>query len=449
MSEVLSILMVVALMGLLFTGYPVALVLIAVAMAFTAIGIAVGEMNLLMIYAFPLRVYSLLAESLIFSAIPPLIFMGVALAKSGLAGDLFASVATLMRRVPGGLAVSVLLLGILIAPSAGVIGASVGVLALAALPSMLEAGYDKAFASGAVAASGTLGIALPPAVMLFFLADLVESPLIGMFTGILLPAGILAAAYIVYFMFRGKRPLAVDGSVGTLHVSIRPLALARAVLPPVVLIGTVLASMIGGWAAPSQSGAIGAFGAFLLMLSRRTFSLTQLKEALVETTHIVAMVFLIIIAANAFSFVFRVFQGDEALAKGLELLGLGNWGKLIFILSVIFVLGFFIDWLEIVLITLPIFVPVIAKLDFAAHVGDALAVKVWIGVAVALVLQTSFLTPPFGFALFFLRGSAPPDVKMADIYRGVAPIVVIQLAVLCIVLAYPWLATALAKVALR
>ncbi len=449
MSEVLAVLMVAALMALLFTGYPVALVLMAVTMVFTVIGIFTGEMNLQMVRLFPLRIHSLLAESLIFSAIPPLIFMGVALAKSGLAADLFASVAALMRRVPGGLAVTVLLLGILIAPSAGVIGASVGVLALAALPSMLDAGYDKAFASGAVAAAGTLGIALPPAVMLFFLADLVGSPLIGMFTGIILPAGILAGAYIIYFMLKGRRPATAHGAPGTQQPDIGLLTIVRSVLPPVVLVGVVLASMIAGWAAPSQSGAIGAFGAFLLMLTRRSFSLSQLKESLVETAHIVAMVFLIIIAANAFSFVFRVFEGDEALARGLALLGLGNWGKLLFILGVIFVLGFFIDWLEIVLITLPIFVPVIDKLDFTSHVGDALGVKVWLGVAVALVLQTSFLTPPFGFALFFLRGSAPPEVKMSDIYRGVAPIVTIQLAVLFIVLAYPWLATELAHRALR
>lgn len=449
MSEMLSALMVIALMALLFTGYPVALVLMAVTMVFTLVGIIAGELNLLMIYTFPVRLYSILAESLIFSAIPPLIFMGVALAKTGLAGDLFANVAALMRRVPGGLAITVLLLGILIAPSAGVIGASVGVLTLAALPSMLEAGYDKSFASGAVAASGTLGITLPPAVMLFFLADLVGSPLIGMFAGILLPAGILVIAYIAYFIVRGGRPSAVDAGSARSEAPISFLAFMRAVLPPVILVGAVLASMIAGWAAPSQSGAIGAFGAFLLMVGRRSFSLSQLKDVLVETTNIVAMVFLIIIAANAFSLVFRSFQGDEALAKGLALLGLGDWGKLLFILGVIFVLGFFIDWLEIVLITLPIFVPIIDKLDFAAHVGGALAVKVWMGVAVALVLQTSFLTPPFGFALFFLRGSAPPDVKMADIYRGVAPIVVIQLAVLCIVLTYPWLATELAKAAMR
>lgn len=446
-SELLSSLMVIALMTFLFSGYPVALVLIAVTMTFTAIGIITGEMNVAMIRAFPLRIYSLLAESLIFSAIPPLIFLGVALAKSGLADDLFTSVSKLLRRVPGGLALTVLLLGILIAPSAGVVGASVGILALAALPTMLEARYDKALASGAVAAAGTLGIMLPPAVMLFFLADLVGSPLIGMFAGILLPAGVLVVFYGLYFVLQGIRLSSSEGSIVTSGETL--FVIVRNVLPPVVLIAAVLASMIAGWATPPQAGAIGATGAFLLMLGRRSFSLAQLKDVLVETSYIIAMIFLIIIAANAFSLVFRLFGGDEGLGRVLDSLGLGNWGKLLFILTVIFVLGFFIDWLEIVLITLPIFVPVIAKLDFTAHVGDAVLVNVWIGVAVALVLQTSFLTPPFGFALFFLKGSAPPGVTMAHVYRGVAPIVVIQLAVLCSVLAYPWLATELAKMAIR
>ena len=449
MAELLSVLMVVALMALLFTGYPVALVLIGVTMTFTVIGISLGEMNVQMVRAFPLRIYSLVAESLIFSAIPPLIFMGVALAKSGMTADLFTSVGKLLRSVPGGLALTVLLLGVLIAPSAGVVGASVGILALAALPAMLEARYEKAFASGAVAAAGTLGIILPPAVMLFFLADLIGSPLMGMFAGILLPAGVLIVAYTLYFVIKGSRLSLSQHTPATSEPGETIFIIVRKVAPPVALIGAVLASMIAGLATPSQAGAIGAAGAFVLMLGRRSFSLTQLKDVLVETTHIVAMIFLIIIAANGFSLVFRVFGGDAALASGLDALGLGNWGKLFFILAVIFVLGFFIDWLEIVLITLPIFVPVIAKLDFATHVGEALLVNVWIGVAVALVLQTSFLTPPFGFALFFLRGSAPPAVKMSDIYRGVAPIVAIQLGVLCAVLAYPWLATGLARMALR
>ena len=433
MADTLSLMMVLILIPALFSGYPVALVLIGVAMVFSALAIATGDMTPLMVRAFPMRMYGLLADSLVFPAVPPLIFMGVALARSGLAADLFSTVARSMRRIPGGLALSVLFLGILIAPSAGLVGASVGILALAALPTMLEQHYDKALATGAVAAAGTLGVMLPPAIMLFFLADLIGSTIIGMFAGILLPAGALVLAYAAYFMLCGtvatERQIPPDDGHALLKV-----------LPPIALVAAVLGSMIAGWATPSQSGSIGAAGAFLLMLARRSFSWVRLKEVLVETAYIVAMVFLVIIAANAFSLVFRVLGGDELLARFLDGLGLGDWGKLLFILTMIFILGFFIDWLEIVLITLPIFVPVIAKLDFATHVGDAMLVNVWIGVAIALVLQTSFLTPPFGFALFFLRGAAPPSVTMQDIYRGAAPMVAIQLIILAIVLAYPQLA---------
>jgi TRAP-type mannitol/chloroaromatic compound transport system permease large subunit len=202
-----------------------------------------------------------------------------------------------------------------------------------------------------------------------------------------------------------------------------------------------MASILSGWATPSQSGALGALGAFVIMLVNRSLNWKRLREILIETGYVTSMVFLVVIAANAFSLVFRVLDGDGMVARLLVSLELGDWGTLLFILGVIFILGFFIDWLEIVLITLPIFVPVIEKLDFAAHVGNHTLVHVWIATAITIVLQTSFLTPPFGFALFFLRGAAPPSVRMADIYRGVVPLVGIQLVVLAIMLAMPWLAT--------
>ena len=210
---------------------------------------------------------------------------------------------------------------------------------------------------------------------------------------------------------------------------------------PVAVIGCVLVPIATGFATPSQAGSLGAAAAILLMIATATLSWGRLKEVLVETAHVTAMVFFVIIAANAFSFIFRVLDGDQMIARFLIGLGLDDWGQLIFVLGVIFVLGFFIDWLEIILITLPIFVPILEKLDFAAHGGSPIQVKVWIGTAIAFVLQTSFLTPPFGFALFFLRGSAPPEVKMASIYRGIVPIVALQLLVIALVLLFPWLAT--------
>lgn len=448
MIELLPVGMVLALMVLLFTGYPVAFVLIGVTAVFAAIAMLTDQMAPAMLAAFSYRLYGLFSENLIFPAVPPLVLMGVALARSGLASDLFHALGYLLRAVPGGSLLAVLVLGILLAPSAGLLGAAVGVLALAALPTLLEQRYDPALASGAVAAAGTLGVILPPAIMLFFLADQVGTLLVAAFAAVLIPAALLVVGYVAYIVLRSSaRQKVLATSADT--VAVAPDHIAAKLMLPTALVAGVLLSIIYGWATAPQSGSLGALGAVLLMLGNRSFSWSRLREILLETGYITAMVFLIIIAANAFSFVFRVLEGDEIVATFLNSLGLGNWGKLLFILGVIFALGFFIDWLEIVLITLPIFAGVLASLDFSAHVGDPQLVKIWIGAAIAIVLQTSFLTPPFGFALFFLRGAAPPGVRMEDIYRGVAPIVAIQIAVLGAVLAVPWLATQLPQLAMK
>jgi len=441
--DLLPLWMVLALMALLFTGFPVALVLIAVTAAFAALGIATDAMTPAMLQIFTLRVYGLLADNLIFPALPPLIFMGLALARSGQVHKLVEVVSSGLRWLPGNLALTVLLIGVIIGPSAGLIGAAVGVLAVATLPAMLQRRYDPAVATAAVAAAGTLGVILPPGMMLFFLADLMGIPIMGIFTAVLWPAALLFGLYCVYFMARGRGATADAPATAQRRPWWRAFA---SVLGPVSVVGAVLGSIATGWATPSQSGAFGALAAVFLMAATRTLNRSILREVFVETAHVTAMVFFIIIAANAFSFVFRALDGDRMVFGFLVALGLGDWGTLMFILGLIFVLGFFIDWLEIVLITLPIFAPVIEQMDFASHVGGPLLVKVWIATMVALVLQTSFVTPPFGFALFFLRGAAPPEVRMVDIYRGIVPIVIIQLAALAAVAALPWLAVALPRV---
>ena len=440
MIELLPLWMVLSLMALLFSGYPVALVLIGVSIVFASIAIAAGSMSVPMVQMFYARVYSLLADNLIFPAVPPLIFMGVALAKTGVVRDLMDVVSRRLRAVPGGLSITVLLVGVLLAPTAGLLGAAVGMLALATLPTMLEHRYEASVATAAVAAAGTLGVVLPPAVMLFFLSDLVGAPIIGMFTGILYPSAALLLMYMTYFAWRGGGSPRAPSAASSGRTPAKALA---SIFGPIAIVASVLGPIASGWATPSQAGSFGAIGTLLLMAAKSSLGWFRLKEILIETAHITAMVFLVIIAANAFSFVFRVLDGDQLVAQFLGSLGLGAWGTLLFVLAVIFVLGFFIDWLEIVLITLPIFMPVIDKLDFTAHVGTPLLAKVWIGTAVAIVLQTSFLTPPFGFALFFLRGAAPPEVRMAEIYRGIVPIVAIQLFVLALILSVPWLATSL------
>jgi tripartite ATP-independent transporter DctM subunit len=446
MLDLLPLWMIAALMVLLFSGYPVALVLVAVTMLFTTIAILTDLMSSAQLQIFALRAYGLLADNLIFPAVPPLILMGVALARGGQVHLMLRTLARALRHMPGHLPITVLLIGVILAPSAGLIGAAVSMLAVATLPVLLEAGYDAALASAAVAASGTLGVILPPAVMLFFLADLMGAPIIGMFTGVLLPAAALLTLYGAWFAWRGRASRQVA------HRS-EPEASARLAwlhaLGPAAVVLAVLAAIASGWATPSQSGSLGALAAFLLMLTATGWNWRVARDVCVETAHVTAMVFLIIIAANAFSFVFRALDGDGMVVRFFEFLHLGNWGTLLFILGLIFTLGFFIDWLEIVLITLPIFTPMMDKLDFSQHVGAPVLTKTWIGVCIALVLQTSFLTPPFGFALFFLRGSAPPGVRMADIYRGIVPIVLIQLLVIAVVLTLPWLAISLPRLAIR
>jgi len=444
MLDLLPLWMIVALMVLLFTGYPVALVLVAVTMIFTTIAILTDLMSAAQLQIFALRAYGLLADNLIFPAVPPLIFMGVALARSGQVHVMLRTLSHALRRVPGHLPITVLLIGVILAPSAGLIGAAVSMLAVSTLPAMLEARYDAALASSAVAASGTLGVILPPAVMLFFLADLMGAPILGMFTGVLLPAVALLTLYGLWFAWRGGGQAAriagapAEGRLAWL-----------ASLGPAAVVLAVLAAIASGWATPSQSGSLGALAAFALMAVSSRMTWRGVRDVCVETGHVTAMVFLIIIAANAFSFVFRALDGDGMVLRFFEFLHLGDWGELLFILGLIFTLGFFIDWLEIVLSTLPIFTPMMEKLDFSQYVGGPVLVKVWIGVCIALVLQTSFLTPPFGFALFFLRGSAPPGVRMADIYRGIVPIVLIQLLIIAAVLALPWLAISLPRLVIR
>ncbi|MDA7429170.1 TRAP transporter large permease subunit [Primorskyibacter aestuariivivens] len=442
MIELLPLFMILSLVVFLFSGYPVALVLTGVTTVFTALAIGLDLMSVAKLQLFTLRSFALLADSLIFPAVVPLILMGVILARSGQIESFMGTLSHLLRRVPGSLPITVLVVGILIAPSAGLIGAAVGTLTIATLPTLLAQRYSASVATSAVAAAGTLGVILPPAVMLFFLADLAELPILETFTGVLLPAGLLFALYVVYFVIRGRSAPAEVQIPQPTRLTLKSMI---SILGPIFVVGAVLASIATGWATPTQSGAIGAFAAFCMMILTRPLTWNLYKKICVETATIVAMVFLIILAANAFTLVFRILDGDEMVEGFLFALNLGTWGTLLFVLAVVFILGFFIDWLEIVVISLPLFMPVLVDLDFSQHVGSPLMINVWLATLFALVLQTSFVTPPFGFALFFLRGSAPPGVSMADIYRGAVPIVGLQLVVLALVLLFPWLATAIAS----
>lgn len=438
--EALPFIMLAALAVGLFTGLPVAVVLFGLGTVFCLFGAMLGEMPLAALFLIPNKLVSALRGSLFYPAVAMLLFMGVALEKSGIAHDMLRCLHLLMRRVPAGLILSVLVIGVLLAPAAGIVGASVVTLSLVAFPTMLQRGYLPHVAAGSVAAAGTVGIILPPAVMLFFLAGQFQIPLGSMFMATVVPGALLLACYAAYFMTTDRRgPLDkhADDLEVVAGVADLVLLLIRGLALPVGLITLVLGSIVMGWATPSQSGAIGAAGALLLMLMTDRLN-WRLFMSLIETTaRLSAMVFFIIIAAAVFSYPFRYFGGDSVIADALVNLEMGPWEILLLIMGIVFLLGFFIDWIEITIITLPLFYPVLVELDFSTHVDGGKTAVLWIAAMFALVLQTSFLTPPFGFALFFLKGSAPPGVTIAQIYRGIVPIVLIQVTVIGAILIEP------------
>lgn len=442
----IALLMFVVLGLLVFSGLPVAFVLTGVGLAFGLIGLGLGLVRLTDFGAIYHRIYGTLsdAEDIAWSAVPLLIFMGAMLQQSGMARDLLRCLQVLLRRVPGGLAVAVTLIGVVLAPMAGMIGAGVGTLALIALPTMLEQGYKPSFAAGSIAAAGTLGVALPPGIMLFFLADAMGMQVPFIFLAMIGPGLLLLTLYVGYYgvvsRLDPRAAPAAPLTAGATAVT-APIHFVRDFVLPIGLITLILASVIAGWASLSESAAIGAGGAVVLAGFRRSLSLRGLHTVVERTTVMTAMVFLIFVAASVFSLIFRLLGGVDRVAGFLAGLHLGHWETLGVVLGVIFVLGCFIDWLEIVLISFVIFRPALDGLDFSSHIDRPYLAFGWITVLVALTLQSSFLTPPFGFALFFLRGSAPAGVRMADIYKGILPFIVIQLIAIASVAAFPQLAT--------
>lgn len=439
----IALLMFVALGAGIFSGLPVAFVLIAVGLGFGLVGYGLGLIRPTDLGVVYYRIYGTLSdtEDIAWATVPLLILMGTTLQASGIARDLLLGLQRLFRRVPGGLAIAATLIGVVLAPTAGMVGAVVGTLALITLPTMLERGYKPSFAAGTVAAAGTLGVALPPGIMLFFLADAMGMQVPFIFLAMVGPGLLLLALYVSYFCLARRENPDLAPTVPAVGEAAPRDSLVRAVLPPVGLVGLVLGAIVMGWAAPFESAAIGAAGALLLGALERRLSVPVLHEVVARTTVLTAMVFLIFLGASVFSLSFRLLGGVDRVAAFLTGLRLGSWGTLGVVLGVIFVLGCFIDWLEIVLISFVVFRPALDALDFAGHVDPPYLAFGWITILVALTLQSSFLTPPFGFALFFVRAAAPPGVRMADIYRGVIPFIVIQIIAIVCVAALPQIAT--------
>ncbi|HET9735178.1 MAG TPA: TRAP transporter large permease subunit [Burkholderiales bacterium] len=448
-QRLLPIVMFLTLGVLLFSGYPVAFILGGLALLFGVLGFFLGAFKLVQFFNFVPRIWGQAAENLVLVAIPTFIFMGVMMERSGIAQDLLYCVQVLLKRVPGALALGVTIMGTILAAMTGIIGASVTMMTALALPTMMKQGYSHALACGTIAAAGTLGILIPPSIMLIIMADLMGISVGNLFSAAIVPGLSLAALYLLFVFFAAKlKPsLAPPLPPDLLTVpkgKMLPL-LWRAFFPPVLLIGMIKCSILFGWATPSEAGAVGAAGAILLAAVWGRLNFKMMDAVCKSSARTISMVFFIIISATCFAYVYRALGGDDIVEHLIKEAGLGSWGFLFLVMGIVFFLGFFLDWIEITLIVLPVFSPLIKTLDFGAHVPQA-DIVYWFMILMAINLQTSFLTPPFGFALFYIKGIAPKEVKIQSIYKGIIPFVILQLVGLIAVIAFPQLALWLMRV---
>lgn len=414
-------------------GYPVAFSLGGVAILFAIVGISLGVFDPIFLTAMPQRIFGIMANYTLL-AIPYFIFMGSMLEKSGIAERLLETMGILFGRLRGGLALAVVIVGALLAASTGVVAATVVAMGLISLPVMLRYGYSKELATGVIAASGTLGQIIPPSVVLVVLADQLGISVGDLFLGSVIPGLLMAAAFALHvLMVAWLKPSAAPAlplEVRDIGGKALGLRILQAMVPPLLLILLVLGSIFFGIATPTEAGAVGSLGAMVLAAANRQLSWAALKRVCDATLRITSMVMFILLGSTAFSLVFRGLNGDRFMFDILSNLPGGEIGFLVVSMLIVFVLGFFIDFFEIAFIIVPLFAPVAQTLGLDL---------VWYGVILGANLQTSFLTPPFGFALFYLRGVAPPEVKTTDIYRGAIPFILLQLLILVLIIAFPGL----------
>ena len=444
--------MFLTFIALLFTGFPVAWVLAGVGITFggvawltdnvmgwTMTGLDYNTLGLLVG-----RIFGIM-DNWVLIALPMFIFMGLMLDKSGIAQRMMHSMQKLFGNVRGGLAVTVALIGIILAASTGIIGASVVLLGVMSLPVMLKQKYDKPLALGTIAASGCLGILIPPSIMLVIMGDQLSIPILDLFMGAVFPGLILGLLYITYILVYCKinpksAPLAADHKEVNLKDVLRAL---YDIIPPAALILLVLGSIFMGVATVTEASGVGALGATVIAILYKRFNLKILKEVVVNTMNTAAYIFAIFVGATIFALILRECGGDQLIESALMGTGLGPHGLIIFVLVMVFFLGFFLDWIEISLIILPLLAPVIAGLDLQINGFGIVDYPnlTWFALLVAVTLQTSFLTPPVGFALFYLKGVCPPGVTLLDIYRGVIPFIILQLIALVLVFLFPEIVT--------
>ena len=467
-ETLMPLLLFISVCIVLLFGYPVALSLGGTALLFALIGLFTDTFDPIFLQALPNRIFGIMTNQTLV-AVPLFVFMGVMLERSKVAEELLGAMADLFGSLRGGLGISVVLVGMLLAASTGIVGATVVTMGLLSLPIMLKRGYHPSIATGIICASGTLGQIIPPSIILILLGDVLsaayqqaqlnmgifspETLSVGdLFVGALIPGLILVAAYIIYLIIVGLSserliPKVITTPNDNDHFQVESVLLRslKALIPPLLLIVAVLGSILTGAATPTEAAAVGAVGALLLAVFKKQLNLPVLKDVMYSTTQVTSMIFFIFIGAAIFSLTFRGFGGDEIIEEfliGIAENNTDNWllqalpdgafGPLLIVMLVMFLLGFILDFIEITFVVVPIIAPVLLTLGVD---------PIWLGIMIAINLQTSFLTPPFGFALFYLRGVAPPSVKTVDIYKGVFPFILIQVAMMFALAYWPQLAT--------
>ncbi len=447
--EWVAALLFVSVILVLLAGFPVAFSLGGTALLFALFGVIGGSFNEALLSGLPNRIFGIMTnETLV--AVPLFVFMGVTLERARIAEELLETLSALFGTLRGGLGISVTLVGMLLAASTGIVGATVVTMGLLSLPTMLKRGYSPEIATGTICASGTLGQIIPPSIILVMLGDVmttayqqaqlqmgIYSPKtvsVGdLFAGALIPGLMLVLLYMIYILVVAFfRPDIMPAHQRTDGESVSLLQILRALTPPLALILAVLGSILTGLATPTEAAGVGGMGALLLALARRQLNLQRLQEIMRSTLRISSMVFMILIGASVFSLVFRGYGGDDGVRAILEALPGGVIGAVLVVMLVMFLLGFVLDFIEITFVVVPIVGPVLLAMGLD---------PVWLGIMIAINLQTSFLTPPFGFALFYLRGVAPPSVTTAQIYRGAIPFVAIQVLALLLLAVFPQLVT--------
>ena len=442
----LAIIMFFVLTLIMFVGYPVAFVLGAVGIFFGWIGIWADVFRPVQFASMMPRIYQQAVENPVLVAIPMFVFKGTMLEKSRVAEQLLYALQVLLRRVPGGLAMSVTILGTIMAATTGIVGASVIMLTLIALPVMLDRNYSKELSVGTIASAGTLGILIPPSIMLVIMGDLMGVPVGTLFLAAVLPGLLMSLTYLIYIGCLAWAKPHLAPSLGAHEGPQTGAELWRLVwksfLPPAFLITLVLGSIFAGWATPTEAAGVGMAGAIALAIANKQFSMKILKEVMSSSALTNAMVFFIVFGATLFSYVFRVLGGDDVVQGILKSMGIDTgWEILTFVMVLVFIMGFFFDWIEICLVVIPIFTPIIALADFGTFISGKQVVLTWFATLLAVNMQTAFLTPPFGFALFYMKGTVPPSVTMSHIYRGIVPFVLLQLVALFLCMILPSIVT--------